>query len=95
MNVLNRKGTKSSDPSYHPQNEDIIELQDVKMSPIASIRNRHNSKSASSASTDIDPSKFPPSFRISRTTSYGFNSRSAGGLRYRGSRGNSNYILYT
>ncbi|KAF2892625.1 hypothetical protein ILUMI_13548, partial [Ignelater luminosus] len=81
-----KTGTKSSDQSYHPQNEDIIELQDVRMSPIASIRNRHNSKSSASATGDVDPSKFPPSFRISRTSGYGFNPRSAPGLRFRGSR---------
>ncbi|GLV35758.1 Ligand-gated chloride channel homolog 3 [Carabus blaptoides fortunei] len=79
-------GTKSND-SY-PQSDDIIELQDVRMSPIPSIRNRHNAKTLGSAQADaLDPAKFPPSFRISRT-GYSFNQRNASGLRYRGNRGN-------
>lgn len=65
--------------------EDIIELQDVRMSPIASLRSRHYSNTV--ASTDaVDLAKFPPSFRIARPYS---SSRS--GLRYRGSR--SKYTL--
>lgn len=76
--------------------DDIIELQDVRMSPIASIRNRHNTKGVGVGITTtpgdvsaMDPSKFPPSFRISRT-GYSFNQRNAtAGLRYRGNRGNN------
>ncbi|KAB0798923.1 hypothetical protein PPYR_06803 [Photinus pyralis] len=85
-----RPGTKSTDTTYQPHNEDIIELQDVRMSPIASIRNRHNSSKSTSggATGEVDPSKFPPSFRISRSVGYGFNPRSTPGLRYRGSKGN-------
>lgn len=81
-------GTKSNDTYASGHSEDIIELQDVRMSPIASIRNRHNNKGDKSdpSSTTIDPSKFPPSFRISRS-GYSFNQRNTGGLRYRGNRG--------
>jgi gamma-aminobutyric acid receptor subunit beta len=73
---------KSTEPSF--TNEDIIELQDVRMSPIASIRNRHNSKSHV---CDLDSSKFPPSFRISRTSGYTYNYRTSAGLRFRGTKG--------
>ncbi|GJQ65264.1 LCCH3 [Trypoxylus dichotomus] len=77
-----KTGTKSVDQSLPAQSEDIIELQDVRLSPIASIRNRHNSKSNTCG--EIDPSKFPPSFRITRS-SYNPNHRTPG-LRFRGSR---------
>lgn len=59
--------------------EDIIELQDVRMSPIASLRNRNY---ASGAADNLDLAKFPPSFRISR--SYGTTART--GLRHRAAR---------
>lgn len=80
--------------------DDIIELQDVRMSPIASIKNRHNTKGVGVGITTtpgdvsaMDPSKFPPSFRISRTE-YSFNQRNAAaGLRYRGNRG-KHYNFY-
>ncbi|XP_022905764.2 gamma-aminobutyric acid receptor subunit beta-like isoform X3 [Onthophagus taurus] len=74
-------GTKSGEQTYH--NEDIIELQDVRLSPIASIRSRHSAKSI-----DLDQSKFPPSFRITRSPGYTVNSRT-GGLRFRGTKGNA------
>lgn len=80
---LNFLGTKSIDQTFQTQNEDIIELQDVRLSPIASIRNRHNSKSNTCG--EIDPSKFPPSFRITRS-SYNPSHRTPG-LRFRGARG--------
>ncbi|XP_017769893.1 PREDICTED: gamma-aminobutyric acid receptor subunit beta-like [Nicrophorus vespilloides] len=79
----------SSDHGNHSVPEDIIELQDVRLSPIASIRNRHGLRSSPTCGlgADIDPSKFPPSFRISRSAaSYCVNPRSAG-LRFRGARG--------
>jgi gamma-aminobutyric acid receptor subunit beta len=60
--------------------EDIIELQDVRMSPIASLRNRNY---ASGASDNLDLAKFPPSFRITRA--YGSTSARAG-LRHRAAR---------
>lgn len=63
--------------------EDIIELQDVRMSPIASLRSRHYSNTVAAGSDAMDLGKFPPSFRISRP--YVSNNRS--GLRYRGNRG--------
>uniref|UniRef100_A0A182PNS6 Gamma-aminobutyric acid receptor subunit beta-like n=1 Tax=Anopheles epiroticus TaxID=199890 RepID=A0A182PNS6_9DIPT len=62
--------------------DDIIELQDIRMSPIASLRNRHYSNTITT-SDSVDSAKFPPSFRIAR--SYGSSTRS--GLRYRNSRG--------
>ncbi|KAF6199856.1 hypothetical protein GE061_006154 [Apolygus lucorum] len=58
--------------------DEIIELQDVRLSPIPSIRNRH-----SSGRTGLeDPTKFPPSFRMSRTSGYAVPS-SRSGLRLR------------
>ncbi|KAJ8919439.1 hypothetical protein NQ315_016537, partial [Exocentrus adspersus] len=77
-------GTKSSN-DQSMLNEDIIELEDVRMSPIASIRNRHNSRINT---LDLDPSKFPPSFRISRTSTYTYNIRTAQGVKYRGNKAN-------
>uniref|UniRef100_A0A182YRX0 Neurotransmitter-gated ion-channel transmembrane domain-containing protein n=1 Tax=Anopheles stephensi TaxID=30069 RepID=A0A182YRX0_ANOST len=62
--------------------DDIIELQDIRMSPIASLRNRHYSNTITTTDS-VDSTKFPPSFRIAR--SYGSSTRS--GLRYRNSRG--------
>lgn len=79
-------GTKLNDHGYS-QNEDIIELQDLRVSPIASIRNRQNSKPNSNIPYgDIDSSKFPPSFRISRPAGYSFNHRIPG-MRFRGPKG--------
>ena len=63
--------------------EDIIELQDVRMSPIASLRN-HNY--ANSTTETLDFAKFPPSFRISRA--YGSTTRC--GLRNRSTRNSTN-----
>lgn len=70
------------------QQQEIIELQDLRMSPIPSIRNRHNSRNYSTTSAEgLDPAKFPPSFRMNRAVGgYSFPVRSAGGLRFRGSR---------
>lgn len=70
---------KSKEQYNH--NEDIIELQDIRMSPIPSIRNRQSTKP--DAYSEIDASKFPPSFRISRNAGY-----RPPGLRFRGNRGN-------
>ncbi|KAK6630384.1 Gamma-aminobutyric acid receptor subunit beta-like [Polyplax serrata] len=78
--------TKTPDPSSEPgssgalPNEEVIELQDVQMSPIPSIRYRHNQYATSSY--DEVP-KFPPSFRMSRNSIY---RPSSGGLRFRGSK---------
>nr|CAI5839154.1 unnamed protein product [Callosobruchus analis] len=82
-----KSNTDQQQQSYMT-NEDIIELQDVRMSPIASIRNR-NSSSKPGNSCEVDVSKFPPSFRISRTTGYAYNCRMTPGLRYRGNKANS------
>ncbi|KAL0269018.1 UNVERIFIED_CONTAM: hypothetical protein PYX00_010765 [Menopon gallinae] len=61
-------------------NEEVIELRDVRMSPIPSIRSRHRF----SAATLDESIKFPPSFRMSRGSVY---RPSTGGLRYRGAKG--------
>ncbi|KAK4324338.1 hypothetical protein Pmani_005025 [Petrolisthes manimaculis] len=55
-------------------NEEIIELTDMRMSPIPSIRQRHNSKFLGSEGS-LQDLKFPPSFRISRN--YSFHTRSS------------------
>jgi gamma-aminobutyric acid receptor subunit beta len=70
------------------QQQEIIELQDLRMSPIPSIRNRHNSRNYSTSSAEgLDPTKFPPSFRMNRAGGgYSFPARSAGGVRFRGTR---------
>ncbi|CAO1385331.1 unnamed protein product [Diamesa tonsa] len=78
------KRASSKNEHHHTLPDDIIELQDVRMSPIASLRNRHYS---SAASENLDLAKFPPSFRISR--SYGGTSVRAG-LRHRAARNSSN-----
>lgn len=98
-----RKITASSSPSErksasthldsHSNNpscsDDIIELQDVRMSPIASLRNRHNSNLGWAVSSDsVDIAKFPPSFRIARP--YGSNRSS---LRYRGTKSKCHSLL--
>lgn len=63
--------------------DEIIELHDVRMSPIASLRQRHYSNTIGAADGDrMDFAKFPPSFRISRN--YGTNRCN---LRYRGTKG--------
>ena len=58
-------------------NKEIIELQDLRMSPIPSIRNRFGGASGRTRSDD-----FPPSFRINRGYSTASGGRgSATGLR--------------
>lgn len=81
-------GSKASSPFPGSTDADIIELQDLRMSPLPSIRNRSGLLSASSTPAvgrDHDPMKFPPSFRISRTAAYNTHGRNSG-LRYRGPR---------
>lgn len=74
-------GDNSNNPSC---SDDIIELQDVRMSPIASLRNRQNSNLGWAVSSDsVDLAKFPPSFRIARPYAGGSNRSS---LRYRGTK---------
>ncbi|XP_068085894.1 gamma-aminobutyric acid receptor subunit beta-like [Anabrus simplex] len=80
--------TSTTDGFASSSEQEIIELQDIRMSPIPSIRNRHNSRfSTSSAEGALDPAKFPPSFRMNRSSGYSFPVRSGAGLRFRGSRG--------
>ncbi|XP_050296271.1 gamma-aminobutyric acid receptor subunit beta-like isoform X2 [Anthonomus grandis grandis] len=62
------------------KNEDIIELQDIRMSPLPSIRNRKVSMKLNSQ----DSSSFPPSFRYSRSSGYMYTCRNTPGLRFRG-----------
>ena len=64
--------------------EDIIELQDVRMSPIPSLRKSNYSSTVGAIGTEtLDFAKFPPSFRIARN--YGSHRNN---LRFRGTRGN-------
>ncbi|XP_062700265.1 gamma-aminobutyric acid receptor subunit beta-like [Aedes albopictus] len=82
-----KKVSRKQENSSGCSTEDIIELQDVRMSPIASLRNRHYANTTSSTGADaVDLAKFPPSFRIARP--YGSSTRSSG-LRYRGNRGHN------
>ncbi|XP_062539560.1 gamma-aminobutyric acid receptor subunit beta-like [Armigeres subalbatus] len=82
-----KKVSRKQENSTGCSTEDIIELQDVRMSPIASLRNRHYANPTSSSGADaVDLAKFPPSFRIARP--YGSSTRSSG-LRYRGNRGHN------
>lgn len=74
--ILGRSDHHSHTSSTH---EDIIELQDVRMSPIASLRNRNYT---SDTSDNLDLGKFPPSFRITRS----HNTSARSGLRYRATR---------
>ncbi|RWS26577.1 Gaba-gated chloride channel-like protein [Leptotrombidium deliense] len=53
---------KSSDDVFN--SEEIIELHDIRLSPIASLRNRHGTKIVNRASKETDI-RFPPSFRMS------------------------------
>jgi len=61
--------------------EEIIELQDIRMSPIPSIRQRHNSKFFSTSENSLQDLKFPPSFRINRNYSFPTRSGLHGGAR--------------
>lgn len=81
------KGLKSNAASSVNQknllkNEDIIELQDIRMSPLPSIRNRKLSVKLNSQ--DSESSNFPPSFRYSRSSGYMYTCRQTPGLRFRG-----------
>uniref|UniRef100_A0A1A9VSW7 Uncharacterized protein n=1 Tax=Glossina austeni TaxID=7395 RepID=A0A1A9VSW7_GLOAU len=72
--------------------EDIIELQDVRMSPIPSLRKgNYNSTLGSLGADSLDLAKFPPSFRIARN--YGTTSNRSN-LRYRGQRGQKPRVLH-
>lgn len=82
----NFTGSKASSPFPGSTEADIIELQDLRMSPLPSIRNRSGLLSSGSipgTGREHDPAKFPPSFRISRVAAYNTHGRNAG-LRYRG-----------
>ncbi|KAL3266304.1 hypothetical protein HHI36_010483 [Cryptolaemus montrouzieri] len=73
---------KANSTDHKFPSDDIIELEEVRMSPIPSIRNKYSSRADI---FDFDQSRFPPSFRISRTTGYAYNYRTSG-LRYRGNK---------
>ncbi|XP_037090077.1 gamma-aminobutyric acid receptor subunit beta-like isoform X2 [Pollicipes pollicipes] len=55
-------------------NEEIIELQDIRVSPIPSIRNRRTGRYCTADGADM---KFPPSFRMSRGYATGGRGRPA------------------
>ncbi|XP_058789337.1 gamma-aminobutyric acid receptor subunit beta-like isoform X2 [Phymastichus coffea] len=78
-----KTGSKASSPFPGSTDADIIELQDLRLSPLPSIRNRSGLASSSSAAgtpARDHEQKFPPSFRITRAPGYN------AGLRYRGAR---------
>lgn len=93
LKALSPTGSKASSPFPGSTEADIIELQDLRLSPLPSIRSRSGLAStagtpggpSSGTSREIhhDPAKFPPSFRISRAPMYGGKNS---GLRYRGPR---------
>lgn len=71
---------KSDNQKHLLKSEDIIELQDIRMSPLPSIRNRKLSVKLNSQ----ESSSFPPSFRYSRTSGYMYTCRQTPGLRFKG-----------
>ncbi|XP_024945824.1 gamma-aminobutyric acid receptor subunit beta-like [Cephus cinctus] len=79
-----------------PTDADIIELQDLRMSPLPSIRNRSglvNATTIPGVGREHDPVKFPPSFRISRAAGYNTHGRNSG-LRYRGMKQQKPKVLH-
>lgn len=87
------KSASSKSEGCCSSSEDIIELQDVRMSPIASLRHRQYTCAINACGTNnsgtleqADFSQFPPSFRITRNYG-GISSLSRSnptyGLRYR------------
>lgn len=91
--LLLGKNTSIKSEGCCSSSDDIIELQDVRMSPIASLRHRSYTCAISTCGTNnsgtleqADFSQFPPSFRITRNYG-GISSLSRHnqtyGLRYR------------
>ncbi|XP_034936796.1 gamma-aminobutyric acid receptor subunit beta-like [Chelonus insularis] len=81
-------GSKTNPEIPGTTEADIIELQDLRMSPLPSIRSRSGLASGSTTpalSKPRDSSKFPPSFRPARTMGYNSHGKNSG-LRYRGPR---------
>ena len=70
------------------QQQEIIELQDLRMSPILSICNQHNSRNYSTSSAEgLDPTKFPSNFHMNQAVGgYSFPLQSAGGVHFHGTR---------
>ncbi|XP_017757918.1 PREDICTED: gamma-aminobutyric acid receptor subunit beta-like isoform X1 [Eufriesea mexicana] len=94
--ITSKSGSKASSPFPGSTEADIIELQDLRMSPLPSIRNRSGLVSSSSTpgtGREHDPAKFPPSFRISRVAAYNTYGRNAG-LRYRGPKQHKPKVLH-
>lgn len=94
--LTSKTGSKATSPFPGSTDADIIELQDLRMSPLPSIRNRSGLISGSSTpglGKHHDPVKFPPSFRISRTVAYNTHGRNSG-LRYRGPKQNKPKVLH-
>ncbi|ENN82104.1 hypothetical protein YQE_01519, partial [Dendroctonus ponderosae] len=79
-----RKKTNTCDQTQKPplRHEDIIELGDIRMSPLPSIRNRKLSIKLNAQ--ELDSCNFPPSFRYSRASGYMYTCRQTPGLRFRG-----------
>ncbi|XP_011501320.1 PREDICTED: gamma-aminobutyric acid receptor subunit beta-like [Ceratosolen solmsi marchali] len=95
-----RTGSKASSPFPGSTDADIIELQDLRLSPLPSIRNRSGLVSTagtpgSQAREQLqqDSAKFPPSFRICRAPVYGAHVKTPG-LRYRGVRQQRPKVLH-
>ncbi|XP_046625242.1 gamma-aminobutyric acid receptor subunit beta-like isoform X1 [Neodiprion virginianus] len=92
-----KTGGEASSPFAESTDADIIELQDLRMSPLPSIRSRSGIVAAPDGAgvpvRDHDPAKFPPSFRISRPPGYNTHCRTSG-LRYRGARQHKPKVLH-
>ncbi|XP_012279714.1 gamma-aminobutyric acid receptor subunit beta-like [Orussus abietinus] len=88
---------KEGSPFPGTTDADIIELQDLRVSPLPSIRSRSGLIGTPGFSSDPckdhDPAKFPPSFRISRAAVYNIHGR-GGGLRYRGPKQTKPKVLH-
>ncbi|XP_076274666.1 ligand-gated chloride channel homolog 3 isoform X1 [Rhynchophorus ferrugineus] len=76
------------------RNDDIIELQDIRMSPLPSIRNRKASVRYTCSEND-PTTNFPPSFRYSRSAGYMYNYRTGGpSLKFRGNNVNKPKVFH-
>lgn len=71
---VNKGAQVEQEPSSHHQEplntEEIIELQDLRMSPIPSLRNRHSKSKYYGREGSGSQEQFPPSFRMHRNYSF-------------------------
>jgi len=71
---VNKGAQVEQEPSAHHQEplntEEIIELQDLRMSPIPSLRNRHSKAKYYGREGSGSQEQFPPSFRMHRNYSF-------------------------